>query len=89
MKKKILLFICCLYFSVNNINSHTLDSSYQNAYDEISTMLIDQTSLDFKKAVLQTENAYLDGKFNFQLIDKRINMILALTNKIKELPQKK
>jgi hypothetical protein len=54
-----LLFV---WVTIFNLQSQTRDSYYFDAYSKLESMLSDNDSLDFKKAVFITENAYFDNQ---------------------------
>jgi hypothetical protein len=58
--RQIVLIICGLIFSTDAQSSL---SSFQSAFSEIASMSYGNDSLDFKKAVFLTENAYFDNQY--------------------------
>jgi len=71
-----ILFLFSLSFSKAQTDSTTLN--YNQAFEQIKTLLEKEDSLNFKKAVFITENAYFNGKLNYekfnQAIQKKINI---------------
>ena len=47
-------------------------------------MLVKKTPLNFKEAVLATENAYFDGVLNYKQINYEIENLTKLTSKVTE-----
>src|ERR1035437_2093144 len=68
---------------------------YYSAYEEIHSMLKNEKTLDFKRAVFLTENAFYDGKLNYsrfcEQIDsiKQIIITLARDNNFEKQPMGK
>lgn len=79
MRKRfyILLLVSIFTFSFSKAQDST--RYYQQAYQIIDSMLTGKTQLDFKKAVLTTENAYLDGQLNYSKINNEIEALIHLT----------
>ncbi|MFM7431818.1 MAG: hypothetical protein ACKO1F_18270 [Flammeovirgaceae bacterium] len=64
MKTKFLLF---LILSVSVLKAQDIPKqNFQQAYEEISSMLDGKQPLDFEKAVFFTENAYRDNAFSYE-----------------------
>jgi len=64
--------IIIIIFVGFNLNVQAKQSIYLDALNEINTMLLDSITLDFKKAVFLTENAYFEGElkeegFNYMI----------------------
>lgn len=72
MKKKILLLLYFALYLNSMLYSQNPISVFQKVYHRIDSMLIGQTPLSFKEAVLETESAYIDKDLDF----KQINQIL-------------
>jgi len=74
-------FVFCFYFvrAQESTNSH-----YQQTYSKIDNMLVKKTPLNFKEAVLATENAYFDGVLNYKQINYEIENLTKLTSKVTE-----
>lgn len=68
------------------LDSNAQDSTryYQHAYEIIDSMLTGKTQLDFKKAVLNTENAFLDGQLDVEKMNNEIETLVSLVNAIAE-----
>jgi hypothetical protein len=81
-KLQIILSIIAITCSVTKAQNP--EANYQYAYEVIDSMLTGKTPLDFKKAVLTTENAYLDGKLDINQINNEINLLVNLTKIIRD-----
>ena len=80
-KLQIILYI--IAFNCFAVKAQSPEANYQYAYEVIDSMLTGKTPLDFKKAVITTENAYLDGKLDINQINNEINLLVNLTQVIK------
>jgi hypothetical protein len=71
-----------LFFALifNCFVSKAQDSTYyyQQAYEIIDSMLSGKTQLNFKKAVLTTENAFFDGQINYLGIEHELKVLKNL-----------
>ena len=81
--KSFIIIIFILTFS-NLIKARDYKSIYLQSYNRIDSMLNEKVSLSFKEAVICTENAYLEGKLNHELIYNEFDKIKKLTKKISE-----
>ena len=59
-----LLVVCLLNLLLTNVQAQTLQSNYLRTYSQIKDMLLSEDSLNFKNAVLLTENVYLGDKID-------------------------
>lgn len=57
-------------------------SIYQMTYNRIDSMLAGTAKLSFKKAVFDTESAYLDERLNYIQINQEIEELVKLTNSV-------
>ena len=77
---------CLLLFTITFIclDSKAQDSTcyYQQAYEIIDSMLTGKTQLNFKNAVLTTENAYLDGQLDYVKINGELEVLARLVKAI-------
>jgi len=82
MKSK--LYIIAIVFICTCTQSKAQDSIrfYNDAYATIDSMLTGKTPLNFKKAVLATENAYSDGQLDDVKINHEIEALVKLINAI-------
>lgn len=55
---------------------------YQKAYTEIQLMLLDNSSIDFSKAVFLTENAYLEGQIDENAFNNAIRFYASICEEI-------
>ena len=53
---------------------------YLQTYSKVDSMLTGESHLNFKEAVLSTENAYLSGKLDYKQVNHEILNLLKLTN---------
>jgi len=75
-----LLFVGILLYSLN-ITSQ-VNNSFQESYDYINRMLIDEVPLSFKDAVMNTEMAFYDGIIDNEKIDRKYNILLHLAKQL-------
>lgn len=80
MRLYIILIIAIISTSLSKAQDST--KFYNDAYMIIDSMLNGKTQLNFKKAVLATENAYLDGQLNFNSFNKEIAILKKLTKAV-------
>lgn len=67
MKRKIILCLLGLLFPLSIVFSQGTDVfRYNKAYSEMEDMLNGKSSLSIKRAVFLAENAYLDGKLDYE-----------------------
>ena len=68
-------FVFCFFLCLSIIigKADNLDSNYSNTFSRIKLMLSGKDSLDFKKAVFLTENAYFDNQLDKTVFDKAVN----------------
>lgn len=77
----ILLIFCFIDFS---IFAQTEQEHYLEAFSDINSMLLNNDSLDFKKAIYLTENAYFDNSLNKEAFDDVIRVYSSLCKGIIE-----
>ncbi len=82
MRKRFYILFTALIFTCSFSNAQDSTRYYHQAYEIIDSMLTGKTQLNFKKAVLTTENAYLDGQLDFIRINKEIAILKRLTKAI-------
>jgi len=70
---KYCLLSFALLITLNN-QAQTLQSCYSDAYSQIESMLSGKDSLDFKKAVFITENAYYANQLNEEIFSAYIRL---------------
>jgi hypothetical protein len=79
---------CILLFTITfiSLDSNAQDSTryYHQAYEIIDSMLTGKTPLNFKKAVLTTENAYLNGQLDMEKMNNEIETLVSLVKAISE-----
>jgi hypothetical protein len=63
----------CILFLVISTNSSSQSALFDNSYGLLNDMLTGKQNVSFKKAVLSTENAYLDGKLDTTKVNKELN----------------
>ena len=82
MRSKI--YIIAIVFICTYTQSKAQDSFrfYNDAYAVIDSMLTGKTPLNFKKAVLATENAYSDGQLDEAKINHEIETLVKLINAV-------
>lgn len=67
------------YDKVEIVSNKTIDSVYNDTFNEIKNMLI-SSNYNFKRAVFLTENAYLADSLNYDNFKKEISQIVMLCN---------
>lgn len=87
--KYLLLFFLLFEASLSSFSQSLLDTKktelYQSAYTEICEMLSGKKTLNLKRAIFITENAYVGGTMNYMNYDKQIKKIaFALKQMIKD-----
>jgi hypothetical protein len=80
IKSSILTIVIVLTCVVSNAQDST--RFYAEAYSAIDSMLTGLAPLNFKKAVLITENAYYDGQLNYDKIDNEIEILAKLVKAV-------
>ena len=77
-------YIIAIVFICTCTQSKAQDSIrfYNDAYATIDSMLTGKTSLNFKKAVFATENAYFDGQLDEAKINHEIETLVKLINAV-------
>ena len=80
MKIKFCIFIISIFCTCTLLKAQDSTHFYHEAYSIIDSMLTGKTSLNFKKAVLTTENAYHDGNLNIDKINNEIDILVNLIN---------
>jgi len=61
-----------------NVNVNAQDKYYADAYSKIENMLLGNINLNFKEAILSTEDAYYGGTLNTELLTQRYDLLLHL-----------
>jgi len=77
MKYKVIFIVLSVIYACN-LNAQDSTRYYQEAYNEINGMLIGNKPLNFKEAVLATENAYFDGQLNKNKVNEEIELLTGL-----------
>ena len=82
MKHKILIPLL-LIFSVLTLKAQNISKqNFQQAYQEISSMLEGKQPLDFEKAVFLTENAYLDNSLTYEDFNAALDVHITLIGQL-------
>lgn len=79
MFKQILFALVFILVSLN-INAQSI--FYEHAYSNIENMLSDKAYLNFKEAVLLTENAYYDGKLDIHKLVQQDEILSYITDNL-------
>ena len=82
MRNRFYILFTALIFTCSFSNAQDSTRYYQQAYEIIDSMLTGKTQLDFKKAVLATENAYLDDQLDIDKINNEIEILTSLVKAI-------
>lgn len=74
--KKLIILIAFI-----NLNLFCLlpNNYYQNSYDVIHYMLLNNNLLSFKTAVFATENAFLEGKLNDDVNNQELELLIQIS----------
>ncbi len=91
--KVLFAFLLSINFSLAQYSKREVKSSYDSAFRVLENMLSGLENINFKKAVLAVESAYLDGGLNRPLFDSVVqNLKLAInifkSNNQLQYPQK-
>ena len=78
---KYLLLLLMLLFTTN-IQAQLTNSYYHDAFSQIESMLSGKDSIDFKKAVFLTENAYFENQLNQEDFDDYIRFYTSICQNI-------
>lgn len=76
--KKYAIFLVLLICAINMTHAQNIKSIYQQAYNQIDSMLSKKILLSFKKAVFTTENAYYDRGIDYNQINQAIDALVHL-----------
>lgn len=82
MRKRFYILFTTLIFTCSFSNAQDSTRYYWQAYEIIDSMLTGKTQLNFKKAVLTTENAFLDGQLDEEKINSEIENLASLVKAI-------
>jgi hypothetical protein len=80
--RRIKLTILMLLISIIGYGQEISEQYFQEAVDEITDMLQDKKPVSFKRAVFLTENAYYNGKLDWDKFCKQIDTISSTVNKM-------
>ncbi len=80
--KKVGLTVLAIFALLSALAQEKPDQYFQEAVDEISQMLEGHKPIDFKRATFLTENAYYDGKLNYEDFCCQIDSIAINVNQI-------
>lgn len=81
MKQIVITLLAILTF-LTTFGQEKSEQYFQEAVDEICQMLEGQKTIDFKRAVFLTENAYYDGQLNWIDFSKQIDSITVKVNQM-------
>ena len=84
MRNRFYILFTALIFTCSFSNAQDSTRYYQQAYEIIDSMLTGKTPLNFKMAVLTTENAFLDGKLDIEEMNNEIETLVSLVKAISE-----
>lgn len=84
MTKYILILLLLLFseFCANAQNSETQEKNFEQSFDLLNSMLVNENNYSFKKAVFSVENAYLNNKLDTIFLNKQIKILNNLSNSI-------
>jgi hypothetical protein len=89
--RKIFLLVFLFYFNILSAQENKAEGGegdvpdyYELAYSAIKVMLEGSEPLNFKKAVLLSENAYFENRLDLEKIDKRIHFLAEVCRQFKE-----
>lgn len=75
----IIFFLPIKLLAICKSGNDSLEFIYQNAYDELNKMLVNEKPLSFKKAVFITENAYFGNTLSFEKYDAYVQFLVSLS----------
>lgn len=81
---KYLILILITFFTWTTSSAQSSDEHYKAAYEELKGMLEGTEPYSFKRAVYVTEDAYLDGRLDYDAFNKTISLYTSLSKKIAE-----
>jgi len=80
--RRIKLTLLTLLISIISYGQEKSEQYFQEAVNEITEMLEDKKPISFKRAVFLTENAYYNGKLDWNKFCKQIDTISEAVNKM-------
>jgi len=80
--RKTIRIILLILFSASSAKAQNQEKLFEQSFDLLNTMLINENSYSFKKAVFSVENAYLDDKLDTLSINKQIKFLTGLSNSL-------
>lgn len=82
MKQSLILLL--FFFPICQNLSAQYDDRYENSFNMLNEMLLDSSKYNFKKAVFSVENAYSDGTLDTISLNKKINLLKELSQRLIE-----
>jgi hypothetical protein len=79
---KITILIVLLFFSKFGVVAQNQEKLFQESYTLLNTMLVNENSYSFKKAVFSVENAYLNNTLDTVNCNKQIKFLTNLSNSL-------
>jgi hypothetical protein len=79
---KTTFIIILILFSKFCATAQNQEKSFEQSYALLNTMLVDDNSYSFKKAVFSVENAYLDNKLDTIFLNHQIRMLSSLSKSL-------
>ena len=83
---KYYLTILLICHSTCFIAQSNLADSYQIAYEKLDSMICNKSQLNLKKAIYTTENAYYDGKLNYESFERLLQQYASFSRNLSEHP---
>ncbi len=80
--RKIKLTLLLFLIGLIGYGQENFEKYFQQAVDEITDMLQDKKPVSFKRAVFLTENAYYDGKLDWNEFCYQIDTISNIINEV-------
>ncbi len=80
--KKTIFTILIILFSKLCTKAQNQEILFEQSYALLNSMLVDENSYSFKKAVFSVENAYLYGKLDTLNINKQLKFLTNLSNSL-------
>lgn len=81
--KQYLILLLFLVLLCQNLSAQ-YDVHYENSFNTLNEMLLDSSKYNFKKAVFSVENAYNKGMMGTIFLNKKIENLKLLANKLVE-----
>ena len=82
MKNVLSYLIISIFFTIPTIYAQSVQEYYSEAFSDIHSMLLENDSLDFKRAVFLTENAYYEDQLDENIFNGAISFYATISQNI-------